>query len=131
MCSSATGSMCLPPHHGLARPGEATACIHILSLGTPPQGSLSFTSPVPLGPCFPWPSVAGPDVGVVVFYHVDRRLFRGGRSAIDTDVMRDQTGLDVRVGSLVLCHQPARPGIRAVIEQELVIEVPGRIRLLF
>lgn len=65
-----------------------------------------------------------------VFYHVDRRLFRGGRSAIDTDVMRDQTGLDVRVGSLVRCHQPARPGIRAVVEQEPV-DVQGRIRLLF
>ena len=65
-------------------------------------------------------SVVGPDVGVVVFHHVDRGLFGAGRSAVDTDVARDKIGLFVRMGPLVLGDQPAGPGIRAVVEQEPV-----------
>src|SRR5271166_890318 len=92
-------------------------------------------------------SVAGPDVRVVVFHHVDCRLLRAGGPAVDADVGGDEVGLGVWMGALVLGYQPARPGIRAVVEQEpvevlvgfvvvvtvfgqVIIEVVGSVRLL-
>ncbi len=98
------------------------------------------------------PSVAGPDVGVIVLHHVHRGFLRAGRSAVDAGVARDQIGLLVRMGALILGHQPACPRIRAVVEQEpvdvliglilvvglfavllrhLIVDVESRVRLLF
>ena len=74
-------------------------------------------------------------------------FLRAGRPAVDADVGRDEIGLGVRMGALVLGHQPARPGIWAVVEQEpvevligfllvvgilgqVVVEVEGRVGFL-
>ena len=38
-------------------------------------------------------SVAGPDVGVIVFHHVDGRLLRASGPAVDADVTGDEIGL--------------------------------------
>src|SRR5271165_3541924 len=75
-------------------------------------------------------SVAGPDVGVVVFHHVDRRLLGAGGPAVDADVGGDEIGLAVWMGALVLGDQPARPGIRAVVEQEPVEILVGLLVVL-
>src|SRR5215469_12225800 len=62
----------------------------------------------------------GADVVVVLVDHMYRRLFRGGPAGVGADVGRDEVGLLVEVGTLVLGHQPARPWIGAVVEQQPV-----------
>src|SRR5262249_40278723 len=62
----------------------------------------------------------GADVVVVLFDHVHRRLFRGGPARVGADVGRDEVRLLVEVGTFVLGHQPARPRIGAVVEQQPV-----------
>jgi hypothetical protein len=75
----------------------------------------------------------GADVGVVVLHDMHRRLFRGCAATIDPGVPRDEIRLLVRVGALVLGYQPARPCVRAVIEQQPVdvlisgILIPGDV----
>jgi hypothetical protein len=79
---------------------------------------------------------------------VHRRLLRGRRAAIDPGVTRDQIGLGVRVGPLVLGDQPPRAGIRPVVQQQpvdvlvprvlvpgdvleaLIVDLEGGVRLL-
>src|SRR5260370_26040700 len=62
----------------------------------------------------------GADVVIVLLDHVHRRLFRGGPACVVPDVGRAQSGLLVGVGTFVLDHQPARPRIGAVIDQQPV-----------
>src|ERR1700745_932865 len=75
-------------------------------------------------------SVAGADVGVVVFDHVDRGFLRAGGPAVDPDVGRDEVFLIVGMGGLVLGHQPARPRVRAVVEQQAVDVLVGLVVVL-
>ena len=51
---------------------------------------------------------------------MDGRLLCAGGPAVDADVAGDEIGLVVWMGALVLGYQPARPGIRAVVEQQPV-----------
>ena len=59
------------------------------------------------------------------------RGFLGARGpAVDADVAGDEILLVVRVGTLVLGHQPARAGIRAVVQQEPVEVLVGFLVVL-
>src|SRR5438270_7496329 len=64
--------------------------------------------------------LVGTDVVIVFLHDVDRRLLRRGRAVVDPGVARDQVGLGVGVGALVLGHQSARTGIGPVVEQQPV-----------
>jgi len=70
------------------------------------------------------------DVVIILLDHVHGRLLRGRRTPVDPDVTRDQVGLLVRMRSLVLGHQTARPRVRAVIEQEPVHVLIPRVLVL-
>jgi hypothetical protein len=73
----------------------------------------------PAGPARP-AALLGADV-VVVFLDDVHGGFLGGRAAaVDPDVGGDQVLLLVRMGALVLGHQPSGPRVRAVVEQEAV-----------
>src|SRR4029077_20067109 len=72
----------------------------------------------------------GADVVVVFLDDVHGRLLRGRAAGVDPDVPRDQVFLLVRMGALVLGHQPAGPGIGAVVQEQAVhVLVPGVVVL--
>ena len=78
---------------------------------------------------------------------MDRGFLRAGGPAVDTDIAGDEIGLADWMGALVLGYQPARPRIRAVVQQEpvevligfvvvvavfghVIVDVEGSVRLL-
>ena len=66
------------------------------------------------------------DVVVVLLDDMHGRFLRGRRAAVDPDVAGDQVLFLVRMGALILGHQPAGPRVRAVVEQQAVhVLVPG------
>src|SRR5215467_3090277 len=73
--------------------------------------------------------VAGTDVVVVFVHHVHRRLLGRRRAAVDPGVASDEIGLGVWVGAFILGHQPVRARIRAVVKQQPVQVLVGRIRV--
>src|ERR1700746_3223586 len=75
-------------------------------------------------------SVAGADVGVVVFDHVDRGFLRAGGPAVAPDGGGDEVFLISGMGALVLGPQPARPRVRAVVEQQAVDVLVGLVVVL-
>src|SRR6516162_1276515 len=74
-------------------------------------------------------SVAGTDVVVVFVHDVHRRLLGRRRAAVDPDVVRDEIGLGVWMGAFVIGHQPARARVRAIVKQQPVQVLLGRIRV--
>jgi len=67
------------------------------------------------------------DVVVVLLDDVHGRFLRGRRAAVDPDVAGDQVLLLVRMGTLVLGHQPAGPRVGAVVEQQAVHVLVPRV----
>ena len=67
------------------------------------------------------------DVVVVLLDDVHGRFFGGRGAAVDADVAGDQVLLLVRVGALILGHQPAGPRVRAVVEQQAVHVLVPRV----
>jgi len=72
-------------------------------------------------------SIARTDIRIVVIDDMNRCLFRGGRTAVDPGIARNEVSLASRMSSLILGHQPTRSGIWAVIEQETVHVLIGRV----
>src|SRR6266571_3151570 len=103
---------------GSGRPGDLTGIVAV----TRPRGRVLLH----------WCSGAGTRVLAVVLHHVDRRLLRGSRTRVDSDVTRDKIGLLVRMRALILSHEPPGPGINCVIARDrIVIGVRVDVWLLF
>ena len=76
-------------------------------------------------------ALLGADVVVVFLDDVHGRLFRGRGAAVDADVGGHQVLFLVRVGALVLGHQPAGPRVGTVVEQQAVhVLIPGVVVLV-
>jgi hypothetical protein len=76
-------------------------------------------------------ALLGADVVVVFLDDVHGRLFGGRGAAVDADVGGHQVLFLVRVGALVLGHQPAGPRVGTVVEQQAVhVLIPGVVVLV-
>lgn len=82
------------------------------------------------GPARP-AGLLGADVVVVFLDDVHGRLLRGRAAGVDPDVARDQVLLLNRMGAFVLGHQPAGPGVGAVVQEQAVhVLVPRLVVVL-
>ncbi len=101
-------------------------------------GVIRVSPGIPLLPAGDYPAAGparpavllGADVVVVFLDDVHGRLLCGRAAAVDADVARDQVLLLIRMGALVLGHQPG-PGVGAVVQEQAVhVLVPRLVVVL-